>query len=234
MILRHAMTLVACAGAAQAFHSATLATMPRRTAPLHSSTADATTGLADTQLVLKFACFGFKDRDCLLTLGSGGTATFSAGMVSDGPGEWRVVAGDPEDGEDPRDAYLEFSQPVTEVYSELYNVPSGVVFWRGRVANEGGRLAIVDGVAISESSDTSRKLVAKLTGGAGFQKEGDFTARAVAPGDDPATLPQPVSIELYDDGGSPQSSGVDPEFGELGKRKRKRKAGTAPEKGFGA
>ena len=60
------------------------------------------------------------------------------------------------------------------------------------------------------------------------------TARAVAPGDDPATLPQPVSIELYDDGGSPQSSGVDPEFGELGKRKRKRKAGTAPEKGFGA
>ena len=123
---------------------------------------------------------------------------------------------------------------MTEVYSELYNVPSGVVFWRGRVANEGGRLAIVDGVAISESSDTSRKLVAKLTGGAGFQKEGDFTARAVAPGDDPATLPQPVSIELYDDGGSPQSSGVDPEFGELGKRKRKRKAGTAPEKGFGA
>ena len=55
-----------------------------------------------------------------------------------------------------------------------------------------------------------------------------------APGDDPATLPQPVSIELYDDGGTPQSSGVDPEFGELGKRKRKRKAGTAPEKGFGA
>ena len=52
--------------------------------------------------------------------------------------------------------------------------------------------------------------------------------------DDPATLPQPVSIELYDDGGSPQSSGVDPEFGELGKRKRKRKAGMAPEKGFGA
>ena len=81
---------------------------------------------------------------------------------------------------------------MTEVYSELYNVPSGVVFWRGRVANQEGRLAIVDGVAISESSDTSRKLVAKLTGGAGFQKEGDFTARAVAPGDDPATLPRAV------------------------------------------
>ena len=72
---------------------------------LAASTADAATGLADTQLV-KFACFGFKDRDCLLTLGSGGTATFSAGMVSDGPGEWRVVAGNPEDGENPRDAYL--------------------------------------------------------------------------------------------------------------------------------
>ena len=170
MILRHALAFAACAATVNAFQGATLATKPRRTVPLRSSTADATTGLADTQLVLKFACFGFKDRDCLLTLGSGGTATFSAGMVSDGPGEWRVVAGDPEDGENPRDAYLEFSQPVTEVYSELYNVPSGVVFWRGRVANEGGRLAIVDGVAISESSDTSRKLVAKLTGGAGFQR----------------------------------------------------------------
>ena len=98
MILRHAMTLVACARVAQAFQGPTLAAPPRRTVPLRSSTADAATGLADTQLVLKFACFGFKDRDCLLTLGSGGTATFSAGMVSDGPGEWRVVAGDPEDG----------------------------------------------------------------------------------------------------------------------------------------
>ena len=45
---------------------------------------------------------------------------------------------------------------MTEVYSELYNVPSGVVFWRGRVANQEGRLAgHVDGVAISESSDRS-------------------------------------------------------------------------------
>ena len=42
------------------------------------------------------------------------------------------------------------------------------------------------------------------------------------------------SANLAGAGGSPQSSGVDPEFGELGKRKRKRKAGTAPEKGFGA
>ena len=139
------------AGGAQAFHSSSLAAPPQRALSLRASTADAAPGLADTQLVLKFACFGFKDRDCLLPLGSGGTATFSAGMVRAGPGEWRVVAGDPEDGENPRDAYLEFSQPVTEVYSELYNVPAGVVFWRGRVANEGGRLAIVDGVAWKRS-----------------------------------------------------------------------------------
>ena len=86
----------------------------------------------------------------------------------------------------------------------------------------------------SRSRRILRKLVAKLTGGAGFQKEGDFTASAVAPGDDPATLPQPVSIELYGRRRLAASSGVDPEFGELGKRKRKRKAGTAPEKGFGA
>ena len=51
MILRHAMTLVACARVAQAFHSSTLAAAPPRTTPLRSSTADATTGLADTMEV---------------------------------------------------------------------------------------------------------------------------------------------------------------------------------------
>ena len=123
MILRHAID--SCSLRRRGAGLPALPLQQRRgEQPPAASTADAATGLADTQLVLKFACFGFKDRDCLLTLGSGGTATFSAGMVSDGPGEWRVVAGDPEDGENPRDAYLEFSQPVTEVYSELYNVPS--------------------------------------------------------------------------------------------------------------
>ena len=92
MIIRHTAALLACAASTSAFAGPPAA--PARRA-LAASTADAATGLADTQLVLKFACFGFKDRDCLLTLGSGGTATFSAGMVSDGPGEWRVVAGDP-------------------------------------------------------------------------------------------------------------------------------------------
>ena len=90
MIVRYAAALVACAASTSAFAGPPAA--PARRA-LAASTADAATGLADTQLVLKFACFGFKDRDCLLTLGSGGTATFSAGMVSDGPGEWRVAAG---------------------------------------------------------------------------------------------------------------------------------------------
>ena len=238
MILRCA-ALLACASSAHAFHGTARAAplaapQPPRAAPLRATTADAASGLADTQLVLNFACFGFKKRDCLLTLGSGGTATFSAGMISEGPGEWRVVSGDPDDGEDARDAYLEFSQPITEVYSELYNVPSGVVFWRGKVASEGSRMCVVDGIAISEASDQARKLVGKLTGSAGFQREGDFTARAVAPGDDPATLPQPVSIELFDDGSTPTSSGSS--FGDLGTRgtrKRKRKAGTAPDKGFG-
>lgn len=231
MINRYAASLLACAASTHAFAGPPAATARRA---LAATTADAASGLADTQLVLNFACFGFKKRDCLLTLGSGGTATFSAGMISEGPGEWRVVSGDPDDGEDARDAYLEFSQPITEVYSELYNVPSGVVFWRGKVASEGSRMCVVDGIAISESSDQARKLVGKLTGSAGFQREGDFTARAVAPGDDPATLPQPVSIELFDDGSTPTSSGSSfGDLGTLGTRKRKRKAGTAPDKGFG-
>ena len=66
-------------------------------------------------------------------------------------------------------------------------------------------------------------------GGAGFQKEGTFTASMVMPGDAPETLPQPVSIELFDDGEDDASLAA----AAGAKRKRKRKAGTAPEKGFG-
>mmetsp|Transcript_2149 Transcript_2149/g.6527 ORF Transcript_2149/g.6527 Transcript_2149/m.6527 type:complete len:240 (+) Transcript_2149:130-849(+) len=186
--------------------------------------------LADSELVLEFDCFGFYNQDCLLTLGAGGGATFSAGMISDGPGEWRVTSGDPDDDENPADSFLEFSQPMTEVYSELYNVPSGVVFWRGRVDAAAERLLVVDGLAISESKNAGAgKLVNKLTGGGGFAREGRFSARAVLPGDDPSTLPQPVSIELYDDDVEPEQAAAG-----MGQRKRKRKAGTAPEKGFGS
>ena len=37
--------------------------------------------LADSELVLEFDCFGFYNQDCLLTLGAGGGATFSAGAA---------------------------------------------------------------------------------------------------------------------------------------------------------
>ncbi|KAH8067444.1 hypothetical protein JL721_7555 [Aureococcus anophagefferens] len=167
---------------------------------LRASPSDVAAALGDERLVLNFACFGFYERDCLLELDGDGTCEYSAGMISDGPGEWRVVGGDPDGGESPADAYLEFSQPMTEIYRELYNVPSGTVFWRGRVVPSGGGYAVVDGVAISRPSQASAALKVVLSGG-GFQKEGTFTGRLVLPDDDEDDLPQPVSIELFDGGG---------------------------------
>ena len=69
---------------------------------------------------------------------------------------------------------------MTEVYSELYNVAfrCGVLAGRRR---EGRAAAIVDGVAMSGSWGYLLLLVAKLTGGAGFQKEGDFTSAPSPP-----------------------------------------------------
>ena len=105
-------------------------------------------------------------------------------------------------------------------------MPAGVVFWRGRCVDRGGAgVDVVDGVAISESASTARKLLAKV-GGAGFQKEGAFTARLVLPTDDPAALPQPVSIELFDDAQD------DAQAATRTTRKRKRKPLPESDKGF--
>ena len=197
---------------------------------LRASPSDVAAALGDERLVLNFACFGFYERDCLLELDGDGTCEYSAGMISDGPGEWRVVGGDPDGGESPGDAYLEFSQPMTEIYRELYNVPSGTVFWRGRVVPSGGGYAVVDGVAISEAESQTSKLLSKVVlRGGGFQKEGTFTGRLVMPDDDEDDLPQPVSIELFDDDGDDAAVAQ-----QAAKRVRKRKKLKASEsdKGF--
>lgn len=193
---------------------------------LFASPAEVALRLADERLVLSFACFGFFKRECLVNLKSDASLTFAAGMVSAEPGEWRVVGGDVDDGERAADSYLEFSQPLTDTYRELYDVPGGVVFWRGRVIDAGGALEVVDGVAISESTSTARKLLSKI-GGPGFQKEGAFTARVVSPDDDPAGLPQPVTIELFDENQDDAKAAS-----ERTTRKRKRKPLPETDKGF--
>jgi len=120
-------------------------------------------------------------------------------LASSWPLPLQVAPGDADGGEDPSAAYLEFSQPVTELYSELYNIPSGLVFWRGRVDLASEKLQIVEGTAISEASKEPVSLMLSPGAlldrlrGAAFQREGTFTATLAA---DEAVLPQPVAIEL--------------------------------------
>ncbi|KAH8078458.1 hypothetical protein JL720_9649 [Aureococcus anophagefferens] len=153
---------------------------------LRASPSDVAAALGDERLVLNFACFGFYERDCLLELDGDGTCEYSAGMISDGPGEWRVVGGDPDGGESPADAYLEFSQPMTEIYRELYNVPSGTVFWRGRVVPSGGGYAVV---AQQAAAARKRKKLKASESDKGFAKAPDPVA---------APAPEPVAFESND------------------------------------
>ncbi|CAK9001605.1 unnamed protein product [Durusdinium trenchii] len=83
--------------------------------------------------MLVSSVFGFPDYESLLTLNSNGTARFYAGMVSKELGAWSVIEGDPNEGEDPSDLYLEWTQPLTDAYKEAFTVPGGTAFWRGKL-----------------------------------------------------------------------------------------------------
>lgn len=55
-----------------------------------------------------------------------------------------------EDGEE----YLQFSCPLTELYSEVFDVPSSLLFWRVRLRQGGdGTVALENGQIISERSE---------------------------------------------------------------------------------
>ena len=86
-----------CALALAAAASAYAPQKPLRRPTRLRAAADVAARLEESTFVLNFACFGFYERDCLLKLDADGLVEFSAGMVSEGPGEWRVVPGDPED-----------------------------------------------------------------------------------------------------------------------------------------
>ena len=229
-MLRTVSSLLALGAVAPFLAPRRRAVVAPRSVAVSAAPAEVALRLADERLVLSFACFGFYQRTCLATLKGDGSITFAAGMISSEPGEWRVVGGDVDDGEAATDAYLEFSQPLTEVYGELYNVPGGVVFWRGKVVSAGDGLEVADGVAISEAQSQSSRLLSKVVlRGGGFQKEGTFTARLVLPSDDEDALPQPVSIELFDDDTDDAAAAA-----AASKSRRKRKKLPKSDKGFTA
>lgn len=110
--------------------------------------------LCNKTLKLTSSVFGFPDYESLIDLISDGTVRFYGGMVSSELGAWSVIEGDANSGENPDDLYLEFSQPLTERYKEVFLVPGGVAFWRGRlnfVTTKSGknRTKVDDGLVVS-------------------------------------------------------------------------------------
>ncbi|CAM9514718.1 unnamed protein product, partial [Choristocarpus tenellus] len=69
------------------------------------------------RLWVKFSAFGFGGRTCQLELRDSGDCIFSKGMVTVQPGAWRI---EEEQGQD----YLQFTCPLTELYSEIFDIPS--------------------------------------------------------------------------------------------------------------
>lgn len=194
-----AVAFIAAPRSSQGFVPPTTTTSSRTL--LFASAAEVTARLADETLLLESEVFGDRVESQLSLLGSG-KARFSAGLVAAREGDWRVVQGDPEEGEDPRDCFLEFSQPLTWFYAWRFDIRADEVYWRGRVLEE-EPLRVVEGVAISESvwddwTEDWRKALdlraafAKYVLGNKFQKEGTFQATLV----DPAELPQPLNLEF--------------------------------------
>lgn len=130
--------------------------------------------LCNKTLKLTSSVFGFPDYESLIDLISNGTVHFYGGMVSSELGAWSVIEGDANSGENPDDLYLEFSQPLTERYKEVFLVPGGVAFWRGRlnfVTTKSGknRTKIDDGLVTSTRKEQKDGLV----------REGVFVAETV-------------------------------------------------------
>jgi hypothetical protein len=90
-------------------------------------------------------------------------------MVSAEPGFWRI---EEEEGTD----YLQFTCPLTELYSEIFDIPSALLFWRGPLvrqdSGEASVPAVTDGIIISE-----KKTLWGLR--TSFIREGTFKLRAL-------------------------------------------------------
>ena len=100
-----------------------------------------------------------------------------------------------------------------------------IIYWRGRLTGDGTRALVVEGRAISE---ITKLPVARWTiplPWSQFQDEGIFRAFAIAPGDDPATLPQ-VGTNARVQVANPNRGGPALAFEDAAGAKRKRKRKT--------
>eukprot|EP00913_Durusdinium_trenchii_P006897 g6488.t1 len=79
-------------------------------------------------------------------------------MVSKELGAWSVIEGDPNEGEDPSDLYLEWTQPLTDAYKEAFTVPGGTAFWRGKLnfrttKSKKQKVFVEGGIIVSEREE---------------------------------------------------------------------------------
>eukprot|EP00968_Pinguiococcus_pyrenoidosus_P019718 scaffold2177_cov272-Pinguiococcus_pyrenoidosus.AAC.11 len=121
---------------------------PRRLAaqwPLRAS-KPSSAELSGQRFFVNFACFGYADRYCTLTLGENGLCEFADGLkAGKEPGPWRVE--EEEDGQ----LYLQMIMPAKDIYRKLYNIPGDVLFWRAQLERGGdGGILGKDGKIISE------------------------------------------------------------------------------------
>eukprot|EP00439_Symbiodinium_sp_Y106_P037614 s3351_g4.t1 len=128
--------------------------------------------LCNTTLKLTSSVFGFPDYESLVTLNDDGTILFFGGMVAKELGAWCVIEGDPNEGEDPNDLFIEFTQPLTDLYKEAFTVPGGTAFWRGRLSfrttkAKKQKVFVEGGIVVSEREE-----------GTSLVREGIFSAES--------------------------------------------------------
>eukprot|EP00611_Tribonema_gayanum_P025989 TRINITY_DN6069_c0_g1_i1.p1 TRINITY_DN6069_c0_g1~~TRINITY_DN6069_c0_g1_i1.p1 ORF type:complete len:254 (-),score=72.15 TRINITY_DN6069_c0_g1_i1:185-946(-) len=134
--------------------------------------------LEGQRLWLNFAAFGFANRTCQLTLTPAGDCIYSDGMVSAEPGSWRIET---EEGTD----YLQFTCPLTELYSEIFDIPSALLFWRAELVRRAGEVQMQEGVIISEK-------VTLFGLRTNFIREGSFRGRVLR-ADEPFPSEGPIT-----------------------------------------
>lgn len=123
--------------------------------------------ISGKRLFVEFAAFGFFKRNCQLELRANGDSVISKGMVTPENGAWRIEA---EEGTE----FLQFSCPLTELYSEIFEIPSSLLFWRVPLRKgEDGSIVLEGGQIISERKEL---FGLKTT----FIDEGTFKARVLA------------------------------------------------------
>jgi hypothetical protein len=143
-------------------------------------------------------------------------------MVSAEPGFWRI---EEEEGTD----YLQFTCPLTELYSEIFDIPSALLFWRGPLVRESSAEdavpAVTEGVIISE-----KKTLWGLR--TNFIREGTFKLRALRddepfPSEGVIKVVREAPRGLDGTGDAPSSSAAAPK-----KAARRRKVPISPSGGM--